>query len=62
MLSDECEGATADLLCSAATRSLSGVPYQAGGEGGALGVVIVSRQRTGRDCQVCLEIITMQLN
>ena len=56
VLCDECEGPTSDLLCSAALRSTSGRPYQGGGEGGALGVVIVSRQRTGRDCEATLKI------
>ena len=56
MLCDETDGPTSELLCSAALRSTSGRPYQAGGEGGALGVVIVSRQRTARDCEATLKI------
>ena len=56
MLCDECEGATSDLLCEAAVRSTSGREYEAGGRGGALGVVIVSRKRTARDCQATLKI------
>ena len=53
VLCDDCEGATSDLLCSAALRSASGRDYSAGG---ALGVVIVSRKRTVRDCQATLKI------
>ena len=56
VLCDDTDGATSDLLCSAALRSASGRAYQGGGEGGALGVVVVSRKRTSRDCGATLKI------
>ena len=52
VLCDDTTGATSDLLCSAVARSVSGLPY---GGGGALGIVIVSRQRTSRDGEATLK-------
>ena len=52
VLCDDLSGATSDILCSATDRSVTGLPY---GGGGALGVVVVSKQRTSHDCQATLK-------